>query len=170
MAKTGIRPSIIEAIRAKCCECLGNYGDGKYQDCEIVSCPLYIKRKFNILQPNLDWIFGKWSINIKKQKALGYTQEQFINEFYKRENKLYIRNTSIIRAKCYRCCGDFHDKRQDCNIRNCSLYYWMPYRTQLPEYDWIFDLNYTKKHSFKRRIEQLSREEYINKYIDKKNQ
>lgn len=28
------------AIKAKCCECSGNYVDGK-KDCEVYTCPLY---------------------------------------------------------------------------------------------------------------------------------
>jgi hypothetical protein len=33
-----------------------------------------------------------------------------------------------LKAKCYECLGYFEDGRQDCQMPNCPLYPWMPYR------------------------------------------
>jgi hypothetical protein len=32
-----------------------------------------------------------------------------------------------IKAKCFDCCGFFVDGRNDCGIKHCPLYNWMPY-------------------------------------------
>ena len=39
--------------------------------------------------------------------------------------------------KCYECCGYYEDGREDCGISSCSLYHWMPYRKQEPDYFWV---------------------------------
>ena len=36
----GKKLSLKQSILAKCCDCMGNYADGKI-DCEIPDCPLY---------------------------------------------------------------------------------------------------------------------------------
>lgn len=33
-----------------------------------------------------------------------------------------------IRNKCFVCCGDMLDGKQDCGITDCPLYHWQPYR------------------------------------------
>ena len=41
-----------------------------------------------------------------------------------------------IRNKCFNCCGDMIDGRQDCQLVTCSLYYWQPYRKLKPNLSW----------------------------------
>lgn len=40
------------------------------------------------------------------------------------------------RNKCFDCCGDMIDGRQDCQIVSCALYYWQPYRKLKPDLSW----------------------------------
>jgi hypothetical protein len=39
-----------------------------------------------------------------------------------------------IKAKCKECTNGYVDGRHDCGIPTCSLYYFMPYRTLVPEW------------------------------------
>ena len=169
MARTGIRPSAPEALKAKCCECCASYGDGRYLDCQVRSCPLYYRMPYRKLEPDLSWVFGKWTRSHRNHRlALGLSEEEYIKQhIYGLRGKIKLGFPAVFRAKCYRCCNDFFDGRVDCNIRDCSLYYWMPYRKSTPKLDWIFDLPYTRKHNERRILENLSREEYIQRYIAK---
>lgn len=171
MGRTGIRPPSPEALKAKCCECCASYGDGRYVDCEIRVCPLYHRMPYRNLTPDYSWVFDKWTQSYRHQQlALGLTEQQFIEHHIIRpDGKINIGFTKLFRAKCYRCCGNFFDGRVDCKMVNCSLYYWMPYRKHEPTLDWMFDLPYTRKHNDKMIIENLTRSEYINKYILKSN-
>jgi len=169
MARTGIRPSAPEALKAKCCECCASYGDGRYADCEVRICPLYYRMPYRKHKPDFSWIFGKWTKSHRQQRiALGLTEQQYIdNHIIKPNGKISLGFPTLFRAKCYRCCNDFYDGRVDCNMPDCSIYYWMPYRKHTPTLDWLFDLPYTRRHIERRILENLTREEYIAKYIAK---
>lgn len=153
MPKRGYKPSIIESLHGNCCECTGNYADGRV-DCQRVQCPAYCKHKYRKLTPSFDWIFGEWSNHNKQRMALGQTREQYIaNVIGTVKYKIGI--TSIFRAICFKCNGEFKGgvTREDCGIPNCPLYYWMPYRDDLPSYDWMFDLDYTDRHRVNATVE-----------------
>ena len=36
-------------------------------------------------------------------------------------------------AKCKECCSDYIDGRLDCELSDCSLYFWMPYKNKRGE-------------------------------------
>lgn len=169
MGRTGIRPSASEALKAKCCECCAAYGDGRYTDCEVRSCPLYHRMPYRKSQPDFHWVYGKWTrSHVQARLALGLSEEEYIAQHIIMPNgKIKLGFPALFRAKCYRCCNDFYDGRVDCNITDCPIYYWMPYRKNIPTLDWHFDLPYTKRHNERRILENLTREQYIQKYIAK---
>jgi len=169
MRRTGIRPPAPEALKAKCCECCAAYGDGRYTDCEVRLCPLYHRMPYRKTKPNFSWVFGKWTRRHHQNRlALALTEEQYIQQHIIRPNgKIALGFTTLFRAKCYRCCNDFYDGRVDCNIPDCPIYYWMPYRRDIARLDWLFDLPYTRRHNERRVLENLTREQYIQKYIAK---
>lgn len=173
MSKTGIRPHISDVIKAKCFDCCGGYVDG-YNDCKIKDCPLYIKMPYRHNNPNYMWVFDKWSsIHREKIKILNISKEEYIYKYIIKDNnvnKINIGNVKLFRAKCFRCYNNFIDKRQDCLINECPLYYWMPYREpeNIPDLNWMFDLKYSRKHRVRRALEGLSREKYLEKYFSKK--
>ena len=41
-----------------------------------------------------------------------------------------------MRAKCFDCCGDMIDGRMDCEVVDCALYLWQPYRKLAPDLNW----------------------------------
>ena len=41
-----------------------------------------------------------------------------------------------IQAMCKGCMGNYIDGRLDCEITNCPLYFWMPYRENLADLNW----------------------------------
>ena len=45
-----------------------------------------------------------------------------------------------MKTKCYDCCGQYKDGRKDCGVTHCALYYWMPYRKQEPNMEWVDSL------------------------------
>jgi len=147
--KTGYRPSAIDAFKAKCCECSANYLDGR-TDCQIIRCPLYSRHPYRKLKPNYEWLFGRAFIKRMYEAEminLNMTIDEYVRtHVMNSRGKLSV--NMIVRGKCFWCCGDFRGgmPREDCGITDCALYYWMPYRTQLPTYDWMFDLSYTNKH------------------------
>lgn len=171
----GYRPSTNEAIKAKCCECCAQYDDGR-KDCEHFNCPLYYKMPYAKYHPEFDWIFvNTGNKYIKRFNISSLSKEEFIKTYiYDFDNgKIKIPVTHIIRAKCFSCCNNFRQPgiekgRIECSIKNCSLYYWAPYRKQFPEYDWMFDLNYTSRHRTQLLISNISREKYIINLLKRK--
>jgi hypothetical protein len=145
MIRRGFKPPIAEAFHAFCCDCTANYGDGRI-DCQHTGCPSYSRHKFRMLKPTFEWFFGPWSNNEQEYRALGMTKEAFLDMKLGNPRKPNYRD--IFRAQCFRCNGDFKGGsiRQDCEIPTCSIYYWMPYRHDLPVLDWMFDLDYTDRH------------------------
>jgi hypothetical protein len=122
-------------------------------------------------EPNLIWIFGRWAKHEIKRRVLGLTQEQYLEQHIVKPNgRLRIGFNAMARAKCFRCMGDFdpgggEKGRVDCCIRDCPIYYWMPYRKQDPVFDWIFDLSYTTTHRHRLTVEGLTRDAYYAKYL-----
>lgn len=167
MARTGVRPPASDAVKALCCDCLGHYSDGRYVDCEIRKCPFYIRMRHRKLAPDLSWVFGKWSKSHEFRRfEMRLSETEYINRMIIRpDGKFNIGFPAMFRAKCFDCYNDFVDGRQDCEICTCPIYYWMPYRELLPDLNWLFDSPYTKKHRERAKWEQLSRPEYIAKYI-----
>ena len=41
-----------------------------------------------------------------------------------------------VEHKCHSCQGEYVDGKKDCEVTSCSLYYWMPYREHMPDYNW----------------------------------
>ena len=48
------KPTLLNALRAKCHNCMCSYGDGKI-DCENVRCSLYRWMPYRKLEPDLSW-------------------------------------------------------------------------------------------------------------------
>jgi hypothetical protein len=167
MSRSGIRPPAPDAFRAKCCDCLNNYADGRYVDCEICNCSFYARTKHRQLKPDFSWLFGKWTKSHEiKRFAQHLTEAEYINKYIVADNgKFNIGYPAMFRAKCFDCCANFSDGHIDCEICTCSIYYWMPYRKLIPDLNWLFDSPYTKHHRERARFEKLSRNEYIDKYI-----
>lgn len=168
MKRTGFRPPKNDAVKGKCCECRANYGDERNADCGARGCPLYPLGRHNKEIPDYSWVFGKWSkTHETRRRAEGLTQEEYIKKYVVRSDgrRSKLGTTSHYRAKCYSCCGDFHDGRADCEIQDCSIYYWMPYRDKKPTFDWIFDLNYTMRHKQAIVVEGCTREEYLKRHF-----
>jgi hypothetical protein len=42
-----------------------------------------------------------------------------------------------MRAKCHECMGGYLDSRDDCGIKTCALYSWMPYAADPPDLTWL---------------------------------
>lgn len=148
-AKPGYRPPASDTTKGKCCECMCNYADGR-RDCEHINCPIYMRHQFRKLIPKFDWVFdSKWARHELKRIQYELTKEEYIEKyiFNSTLNKPILTRSKMYRAKCFDCCNDFTEGRKDCNIRGCPLYYWMPYRTSLPLYNWMFDLSYTNRHA-----------------------
>jgi len=51
-----------------------------------------------------------------------------------KEDRPSLKNAVL--AKCHSCMGEYADGMDDCENRNCSLYYWMPYRKQEIDRTW----------------------------------
>lgn len=176
------RPRMSEAIRAKCCECSANYDDGHY-DCKVNQCPLYSRMPYRKLIPNFSWIFGKYrEHHTNKAAKSGISHEEYISLCVKsyltkiQSSKISkITLSQMIRAKCFDCCSDYNSGstekgRIECGfhtkgMRDCPLYYWTPYRTAKPNYDWMFDLNYTRKHRTIINATGMTRNDYIRRVL-----
>ena len=176
----GYRPSMLEAVRGKCAQCACGYLDGRI-DCLHTHCSLYSRMPYRRHVPNFLWIFGPTSRLNSLGKHVRPWGQKYINDMKRRGFKLetdYIRTVIIdelrarvpmpdmIRAKCFWCMSDYFQGGQEpgmveCNICDCSLYYWTPYRTQRPCYDWMFDAGHTRKHINNVIVENISREAYI---------
>jgi hypothetical protein len=147
------RPSMSEACRAKCFDCTSNFGDGR-RDCRNRRCPIYQRmpyRKSNDI--SYDWVFSKWNRGLIVQaEELGITDpREFAMHKWGKNGKIRIPMSKLFRAKCFACCADYYQPgnekgRVDCGVPGCPIYYWTPYRTHIPNYDWMFDLDYSKKH------------------------
>lgn len=167
--KTIYRPSMSEAVVAKCCDCEGNFIDGR-RDCKIRSCPLYQYHKYKRQNANLIWVFDKWATHKSKFEEsnlskVSYIKQNLIN------NQGKINRRACVRAKCFECMNNFHsgsgEGRRDCQINSCPIYYWMPYRKLTPTYDWMFEYSYTKRHRDALTFEGITKEEYIENLMNK---
>jgi hypothetical protein len=166
------RPSITEAIKAFCCECLNNYADRR-RDCENIKCPLYSRHQFRKKAPDLNWVFDNWSKKHQnKIERLKISKAEYITNFVWNNNKSKVGTRDPLRAKCYYCMNGYlqvgEAGRIDCEITNCPIYFWMPYRKKEVCYNWMFDSTYTKKHERNRIILNVSRKEYIQILINKR--
>jgi hypothetical protein len=148
----GYRITRSEALKAFCCECTGNYGDGR-NDCEHQHCEFYSKHRYRKLQPNYDWVFKPWAQHELKQMSLGMTKQEYL--YHKYGNPIRISISHIFKAMCFRCNAYFQGgaKREDCGNVDCPIYYWMPYRQGIPTLNWMFDLDYSDKHNQRAIIE-----------------
>lgn len=171
--KTGPRPSSTLAVKSKCCDCRGGYLDGRQVDCKVTRCPLYKKMPYRTNPPDYVWVFGKYtSRHINKMKemkcgAIEYIKTNLANR------KSWPGIGDMFRAKCFDCCNNFADKPvdkteeekggrgYDCQVTECPLYWWQPYRKLTPSYDWILDLECNKKHETAMIINCMTREEYL---------
>lgn len=211
----GPRPSMTEAIKAKCFDCTAQFHDGR-RDCYIQKCPLHSRMPYRLIPSNFDWLWGQWSSKHRKQlKKLGLTADEYIKNIITQGRKYKISMSDMIRAKCFRCCGDYSQEtvtlrqvrniksmengkvvvrpelirgdvaiikgitykiivnnneagRIECGIRDCPLYWWTPYRTQLPDYSWLFDSEYTKRHRLAISALGISEEEYVQRLLVEK--
>src|SRR4030042_676611 len=204
MSRTGLRPSMTEAIKAFCSNCRAQYADGR-TDCMKRDCPLYPRMPYRKMTPQVSkWIFGTWSKkHINRATELGITDpKEYVAKCLIHGKKLHLSMSDMIRAKHFSCMNDFYvggnePGRIDCGIevtteeenrevevefrgkqknkiqrivrtvespgslRNCPLYWWMPYRTQEPCYDWMFDEAHSKHHRFQLALLKINREEYL---------
>jgi hypothetical protein len=49
-----MKPTMKNAIRAFCHQCMGHYSDSE-RDCQNAKCPLYPFLKYHKLEPDFDW-------------------------------------------------------------------------------------------------------------------
>jgi len=223
LIEKGPRPSMTEAIKAKCFDCTAEFYDGR-RDCGIPRCPLHSRMPYRSTPSNFDWLWGPWSEKHRNILAkLGMTADEYI------ENVITVGMTAkgipkykaplsdIIRAKCFRCCGDYSqecvtliplryvdvlkkgsnkksrrlEKAQGpfakingkqhkiivsnneagkvaCSTPGCPLFWWTPYRKEIPEYDWLFESDYTKKHRLAIAALGLSEKEYVRRLLVEK--
>jgi len=73
--------------------------------------------------------------------------------------------TEAFRDQCYDCTSYYADGRRDCLTCDCPVYVKHQYRTKEPIFDWVFSRNLNNLHDQRRRLEQLNKDEYINKYV-----
>lgn len=167
-----LRPKFPEALKSKCCDCQNNYADGR-KDCRSRECPLYIKNPYRQLNPYYSWIFEPWSNHDQKRIQQGLTKTQYIHQvIIKGPNKITIGWPHLFRAKCFRCTGNFHagpseKGRVDCQVTDCPIYYWMPYRKKEPDYKWLIQLSCNQHHKMNMIVSQLSQEEYLQSLLTK---
>ena len=55
--------------------------------------------------------------------------------------------------------------RIECNIRDCPLYWWTPYREHLPNYNWLFESEHTKKHRLTMAALNIDEDEYVRRLL-----
>jgi len=220
-ANKGPRPSQTEAIRAKCFDCTTQFYDGR-RDCDINRCPLHSRMPYRNQPSNFDWLWGAWGTKHRNQlEKLGLTAQEYIRDVLtvgktaKGLPKYKIPMSNMIRAKCFRCCGEYTQEcvsllplrqvtvidkvtrkrnrriekakgpfavikgvkhkiiiskggeagRIECSIRDCPLYWWTPYREQLPDYSWFFESDHTKKHRLAISALGISEDEYIRRLL-----
>jgi hypothetical protein len=120
-----------------------------------------------------DWVFGKWNKGLIVQaEELGITDpKEFAMHKWGSSGKIRIPMSKIFRAKCFDCNAGYHQPgnekgRVDCGVPGCSLYYWTPYRMNLPDYSWMFDLDYTKKHRIAVQALGLTQDEYVYRLLE----
>lgn len=171
------RPSLPEAILAKCCECSAEYDDGRV-DCRHNKCPLYCRMPYRRMFPDFTWVVGDFSKkHFNKATKSRLTSEEYIalclREYRTKEKNsliIHVGMIDMIRAKCFSCCNNYYvgtgeKGRVDCSLHECSLYYWTPYRERNPSYDWMFDLPYTKRHRVAIAALGMSRDTYIKRTL-----
>jgi len=66
-----------------------------------------------------------------------------------------VTRTMAILAFCHECMGFYQDGKIDCENKVCPLYFYMPYRKQEPNLDWI---TFNPKRSGKVTWEESKRE------------
>jgi hypothetical protein len=44
--------------------------------------------------------------------------------------------SAAMKWKCHECMGGYTDGREDCGVKVCALYPWMPYRKEEPDLTW----------------------------------
>lgn len=169
--KDGPRPSVTEALRAKCFECTCDFADGR-RDCKVRGCPVYPRMPYRKMKPLWDWVYGMWTKRHRTRgEAEGLSVCQYAEKMWKKgPGKYRVPPSQIIRAKCFRCMADFspgggEKGKVDCKLCSCPLYFWMPFRTLDVDLSWLFDNAYTSKHRKRLDAEGLTEEEYILKYI-----
>jgi len=64
--------------------------------------------------------------DIKKYGVVAKGKRELIKHL--RGEQLTFRETLL--AKCYDCLGYYRDGKMDCNVPNCPLYQFMPYREE----------------------------------------
>lgn len=154
-----VRPSMSEACRAKCFECTVDFADG-HVDCHHYSCPMYQRMPYRRNQPDYSWLFGTWSKRYRIEATrmglldnpLEYARRKFSKTGLVKDIRVPM--SSMIRAKCFRCCGDYDQARGEkgrivCGagpIKSCPIHYWTPYRNQVADLAWMFELEHTSKH------------------------
>lgn len=52
------------------------------------------------------------------------------NELLKHFAGKPLTRSQAIKAKCYDCMGYYHDGKNDCSIKHCPLYPFMPFRSR----------------------------------------
>lgn len=164
----GWRPPMGEACKAMCFDCTSNFGDGR-RDCLVKGCPLYQRMPYRKSKDiRYDWLFGKWNRGLIVQaEQLGITDpKKFAMHKWGKNGRIRIPMSQLFRAKCFRCCADYDQGgaekgRVDCGILDCPIYYWTPYRQQFPDYSWMFELDYTRKHRLALAALGYSQEEYV---------
>ena len=169
--KDGPRPSVTEAMRAMCFECTCDFADSR-RDCGVRSCPLYSRMPYRKKKPIWDWVFGLWTKRHRlAAEAKGMTACEYAEHMWKKgPGKYRVPPSQMMRAKCFRCMADFNPGggekgRVDCEIHDCPIYFWMPYRQGDVDLMWLFENGYTNKHRRRLDAEGLTEEEYIAKYI-----
>jgi len=66
---------------------------------------------------------------IKKNGKTAQGKNEYIDYL---ENKTKLSPMKAIKANCYQCMGSYFDGRVDCEIPDCPLYPFMPYRKDKP--------------------------------------
>jgi len=160
-----------ECIRGKCFDCTAGFADGRY-DCEHFDCPAYVRMPYRRGVPRISWMLGAWSSKYRNRcEAHGMSIVEYVQTFMIRNGRIIIPTPDIMRAKCFRCCADYRQGnekgRVDCGVVGCPYYFYTPYRTERPNYDWLFDSGHTRKHVNKKILLGISREEYVEQFFGK---
>ena len=172
------RPSLSEAIKGKCCDCSANYADGRNDYRCSRSCPFYHRMPYRKDVPSFRWLFGKYSKrHSNRAEKVGMSKEEYIEACVQRyltkidnPKLLKISLPECVRAKCFDCSADYHADggekgRVECELSDCPIYYWTPYRELNPNYDWMFELVYTRRHMIAISALGITRNQYIERVL-----